>query len=549
MLKRLTAPAALVIALGTIPAAQSPAERLDLATIGQIRDEGLNRSQVMDHISWLADVYGPRVTGSPGILQASDWALKKFGEWGLANPHRESFAFGRGWSLVRFHATMTEPQVQPLIGMPGAWTPGTNGLVTADVVHVQIESDADFERYKGKLAGKVALTQPARAVPMLDGLIVSRMGEKEMAEAMTTPIPRARGGRGAAAGEAPVAGRGRGGAGGGGNLQARINQFMKTEGVVAVFNRGGDNVMASVGSDLSIQQQRTDGGTIFPSGGGSRTSDPAAGLPTVTLAVEHYNRMIRILDKGIPVKVELNIQTQFHEETTPNGFNTIAEIPGTDPKLKDEIVLIGAHLDTTHGATGATDNATGSAAVMETMRILKTLGVKPRRTIRAALWGGEEQGLMGARAYVREHLGDTQTMQLKPGHEKLAVYFNSDNGTGKIRGVWLQGNMAAKQIFETWIAPLKDLDVVALAPRSVASTDHVPFDQIGVPAFQFMVDRLEYNSRSHHSNMDFYDRVQRDDMVQHATVMAIFAYNAAMRDEKLPRKVLPRPSGRGSTQQ
>ena len=545
MLKRFVAPAALVFALGTVPTAQAPGEKLDLATIGQIRDEGLNRSQVMDHISWLADVYGPRVTGSPGILQASDWVLKKFTEWGLTNPHRESFQFGRGWSLVRFHATMTEPQVQPLIGLPGAWTPGTNGLVTADVVRVQIESDADFERYKGKLAGKIALTQPARAVPMLEGLVVSRMGGKEMDEAMTTPIPRGRGGRGAAAGETPAAGRGRGGATGG-SLQTRINQFMKAEGVVAVFNRGGDNVMASIGSDLSIQQQRTDGGTIFPSGGGSRTSDPKDGLPTVTLAVEHYNRMIRVLEKGIPVKVELNIQTQFHEETTANGFNTIAEIPGTDPKLKDEIVLIGAHLDTTHGSTGATDNATGSAAVMETMRILKTLGVKPRRTIRAALWGGEEQGLLGARAYVREHLGDTQTMQLKPGHEKLAVYFNSDNGTGRIRGVWLQSNVAVKPIFEAWIAPLKDLDVIALGPRSVASTDHVAFDQIGVPAFQFMVDRLEYNSRSHHSNMDFYDRVQRDDMVQHATVMAIFAYNAAMRDERLRER--PRRSRRARTE-
>ena len=542
MLKRLVAPAALVIALGTIPAAQTPAEKLDLATIGQIRDEGLNRSQVMDHISWLSDVYGPRVTGSPGILQASDWALKKFTQWGLTNPHRETFQFGRGWSLARFHATMIEPQVQPLIGLPGAWTPGTNGTVTADVVRVQIATESDFERYKGKLAGKVALTQPAREVRMLEGLIVSRMGEKEMEEAMTTPIPRGRGARGGGDDDPPAAGRGRG-AGGGQSLQARIQQFMKAEGVVAVFNRGGDNFMASAGSDLSIQQQRTDGGTFFPSGGGSRTSDPNAGLPTVTLAVEHYNRMVRVLDKGVPVKVELNIETKFHEETTPNGFNTIAEIPGTDPALKDEVVLLGAHLDSTHGSTGATDNATGSAAVMEAMRILKTIGVKPRRTIRAALWGGEEQGLMGARAYVREHLGDTQTMQLKPGHEKFSAYFNSDNGTGKIRGVWLQSNMAVRPIFETWIQPLKDLDVVALGPRSVASTDHVPFDQIGVPAFQFMVDRLEYNSRTHHSNMDFFDRVQRDDMVQHATVMAIFAYNAAMRDVKLPRKAAPKPQG------
>jgi Zn-dependent M28 family amino/carboxypeptidase len=263
--------------------------------------------------------------------------------------------------------------------------------------------------------------------------------------------------------------------------------------------------------------------------------------------VEHYNRMIRILDKGIPVKVELNIQAKFYEESTPGlGFNTIAEIPGTDPALKDEVVLLGAHFDSVAASPGATDNATGSAAMMEAMRILKAVGVKPRRTIRVALWGAEEQGLMGSRAYAREHLGDPATMQLKPAHEKLSVYFNSDNGTGKIRGVWLQGNLAAGRVFERWIEPLKDLGVEALAPRSVSSTDHVSFDNLGIPAFQFMVDRLEYNSRTHHSNMDTVDRVQREDMVQHATVIAVFAYNAAMRDEPLPRKPLPRPQGRGS---
>lgn len=534
---RLIPALALVLCLVTVPAAQPVQERIDHAAIQQIRDEGLSRSQVMDHIGWLADVYGPRLTGGPGIMQASDWVMKTFGEWGLANPHREHFPFGRGWSLERFHAQMIEPQVQPIIGVPGAWTRGTGGSITADVVHVQIASEADFERYRGKLAGRIALTQPAREVRMLEGLIVSRMGEQEMAEAMTTPIPAARGGQ-------------RGGRGGGQSLAGRIQQFLKAEGVAAVFNRGSDSLTASVGSNLSIQQQRTDGGTVFPSGGGSRTSDPADQLPTVTLAVEHYNRMIRILEKGIPVKVELNIETKFYEESPTQGlgFNTIAEIPGTDPVLKDEIVLLGAHLDSVAASPGATDNATGSAAMMEAMRILKAVGVRPRRTIRIALWGGEEQGLLGARAYVRDHLGDQATMALKPGHEKLSVYFNSDNGTGRIRGVWMQGNTAAAPIFEQWIEPLRDLGVEALAPRSVASTDHVPFDAIGVPAFQFMVDRLEYNSRSHHSNMDTVDRVQRDDMVQHATVIAVFAYNAAMRDGKLPRKALPRPQGRGTQQ-
>jgi hypothetical protein len=541
MCKRLTPALTLVVALVALPSAQT-AEKLDYAAIAQIRDEGLSRSQVMDHIGWLADVYGPRLTGGSGIMQASDWAMKTFEEWGLANPHREHFQFGRGWSLVRFHAHMIEPQVQPLIGVPGAWTPGTAGTVTAEVVRVEIETDADFDAYRGKLAGRIALTQPAREVRMLEGLIVSRMGEKEMEEARTTPIPAARRGGG---GRGP-AGAARGGRGGE-SLAARISQFLKAEKVVAVFNRGSDSLTSSAGSNLSIQQQRIDGGTVFPSGGGSRTSDPAAGLPSVTLAVEHYNRMIRILDKGIPVRVELNLETKFHEEpSTGLGFNTIAEIPGTDPLLKDEVVLLGAHFDSVAASTGATDNATGSAAVMEAMRILRASGLRPRRTIRIALWGAEEQGLLGSRAYVREHYADPSTMQLKPAHGKISVYLNSDNGTGKIRGVWLQGNLAARSIFEQWMEPLRDLGVEALGPRSVSSTDHVSFDNVGIPAFQFMVDRLEYNSRTHHSSMDTVDRVQRDDMVQHATVIAAFAYNAAMRDEKLPRKALPRPQGRGN---
>ena len=297
--------------------------------------------------------------------------------------------------------------------------------------------------------------------------------------------------------------------------------------------------MAAAGSGLTIQQQRPDGGTIFPSGSGSRTGDGV--LPTVTLAVEHYNRMVRVLDKGVPVKVELNIQSKFYDETTPNGFNLVAEIPGTDPALKDEVVILGAHFDSVAYSPGATDNATGSAAMMEAMRILKAIGAKPRRTIRIALWGGEEEGLLGSRAYVHDHYADVTTMALKPDHARVAAYFNSDNGTGKIRGIWLQSNFAARPIFEQWMSPLADLGVTAVGPRSVSSTDHVSFDNVGLPAFQFMVDRLEYNSRTHHSNMDTVDRVQRDDMVQHATVIAVFAWNAANRDAKLPRKALPAP--------
>lgn len=511
-------------------------EKLDYATIGKIRDEGMNHSQVMDHVSWLSDVYGPRVTGSPAIQQASEWAMKKFTGWGLTNVHQERWKFGKGWNVVRFTAMMLEPQPQPIIGYPREWSSGTKGTVTADVVRVQINNDNDFAKYRGKLAGKIVLTQPERRVRMYEGPNILRMDEKWTKEAEETPVPAAAAG-----------GRG-GGRGAAQDFRKKVDDFYVAEGVVATFDRGSDSDMADGGSTLSWQQQHPDGGTIFPGSGFARDENAGNAVPGVTLAVEHYNRMVRVLDKGIPVKVELNVEVKFHDETGMNGFNTIADFPGTD--LKDEVVLLGAHFDSHAFATGATDNATGSAAMMEAVRILKAAGVKPRRTIRVGLWGGEEEGLLGSKAYVAEHLGDVDTMTLKPEHAKFAAYFNSDNGTGRVRGVWMQSNLAVKPIFAQWIEPLKDLGVTILSPRSVSQTDHLSFDNIGVPGFQFVVDRLEYNSRSHHSNMDTFDRVQRDDMIQQATVIAVFAYDAAMRDEKLPRKALPapqRPASRGTT--
>jgi hypothetical protein len=526
----------LILAASAATFAGAQSEKLDYAMLGRIRDEGLARSQVMDHISWLSDVYGPRVTGTPGLQQASEWAMKKFNEWGLANVHQERWAFGKGWSLVRFSAHLVEPQIQPIIGFPQEWSAGTKGAVTADVVRASIANEADFATFRGKLAGKIVLSQPARVVRMLEGPIILRMDEKNVTEAETTPVPAPGAATDLARSSAAAA------------FRQKLAQFYVAEGVVAVFNRGSDSDMAAGGSDMAWQQQHPDGGTLFPSGSGPRDASAGSGVPEITLAVEHYNRMVRVLDKGLPVKVELNVETKFYDETAPNGLNTIAELPGTD--LASEVVLIGAHLDSHPYATGATDNATGSAAMMEALRILKAVGAKPRRTIRVGLWGGEEQGLLGSRAYVRDHIADVETMALKPEHAKLVAYFNSDNGTGRVRGVWMQGNMAVRPIFESWIAPLRDLGVSTLGPRSVVSTDHVPFDNAGIPAFQFMVDRLEYNARTHHSNMDTVDRVQREDMVQQATVIAAFAYNVAMRDEKLPRKALPAPQrGRGTTSQ
>ncbi len=543
-------------ALVALPAAQ-PAEKLDYAAIGQIRDEGLNRSQAMDTLFWLTDRHGPRLTGSPAVNEAAAWTMKRMTDWGLANVHKEEWDFGRSWSLVRFSAHLVDPQVQPLIGLPKTWSIGTEGAVTAEVVRATATTEAELAKYKGQLKGKIVLSQPSRAVRMLEGPFIVRMDGELAKEAETTPIPAARGrggrggdaagGRGADPAGAPAAAAaddpnaeqpaGRGGAAG--QFQQRLLQFYKEEGVVAVFDRGSDADTANMGSGLSVNQQRPDGGTIFP---GSVNRTAPATVPQVTLAVEHYNRMIRLIEHNVPVKVELDLKVQFHENA--KGFNIVGEIPGSDPALAGEVVLLGAHFDSHPFATGATDNATGSTAMLEALRIIKTLGLRPRRTIRVALWTGEEQGLLGSRAYVLAHFGDARTMQLKPEHAKLAAYFNLDNGTGRIRGIWMQGNLAVRPIFEQWITPLKDLGVTILGPRAVASTDHSSFDAVGLPGFQFVQDRLEYNARTHHSNMDTYDRVQRDDLIQQATIAAVFAYNASMRDEKLPRKALPKPQGR-----
>ena len=343
--------------------AQQTQETLDYAMIGKIREEGLQRSQVMEHIIWLADVYGPRLTGSPAIKQASVWAQKKFQEWGLANIHEEEFPFGQGWSLVRFDAHMIEPQIGPLIGYPKSWTPGTAGRVTAEAMLVDIKTEADIEKYRGKLKGKVALIQPARAVRLLEDRIVLRMNENDIKEALTTPVPPARGAR---AQSDFMRAR---------QLQTKVQAFLLAEGVAAVFERGSDGDLSAGGSDLSWQTQRTDGGTIFVQSGGPRDTANAGKVPPqVVLAVEHYNRLVRILERNVPVKIELNIQATFHDEAASKGFNVIAEIPGTD--LANEVVILGAHFDSWQSGTGATDNATGSAAMMEALRILKTVGSK-----------------------------------------------------------------------------------------------------------------------------------------------------------------------------
>ena len=533
-MKRQTALLAFSFAALAAVAGVRAQDTMDYATLARLQDEGLNRSQVMDHVGYLADVVGPRLTGSPGFKQAADWAVKRLSDWGLANAKTEKWKFGKGWSLSHFQAHLLEPQRQPLIGYPKAWSPGTKGAVTADVIRVAIGSEADFEKYRGKLAGKIVLAQPVRDVRMLEGRITWRMGDEMLAEAARLPIPAP-----AAAPRAPAPP--------GPSLADKTLQFYLAEGVAAVLDRGSDQSVVAMGGNenLSPTTQRVDGGTIFVQAGGPRDENAGKVPPQVTLSVEHYNRLVRLLDRGVPVKMEMDIQAQFHDEIDMNGMNVVAELPGTD--LASEIVLLGAHLDSWHSSVGATDNGAGVAVMMEALRLLKTVGARPRRTIRIALWGGEEQGYLGSRAYVQEHLGDAA--KPKPEYQRLSAYYNLDNGTGRIRGVWMQGNVAITPIFSQWIEPLRGLGVSVLAPRSTSGSDYVPFDEIGIPAFQFIQDRLEYNSRTHHSNMDTLDRVQREDMVQMSIVLANFAYNTAMRGTLLPRKVMAAPTATRPTQQ
>ncbi|MEP7117852.1 MAG: M20/M25/M40 family metallo-hydrolase [Acidobacteriota bacterium] len=528
---RTSAASVLATVLLTLTLAAQGPSALDPATIARVRDEASTRSKVYEHVWWLSEVYGPRATGTPAFAQASDWAMKQFREWGLANVHQERWAFGQGWSIQHFSVTLTEPQPAVLIGAPRNYSPSTAGLVASDVVRVQIGSEADFAKYAGKLRGKIVVMQPTRAVRMLEGPVILRMDDGPYWTEAATPVePAPAVAPPAGAAEAARARQ---------QLAQAIQKFLVAEGVGVLLERGNDADTAAGGSDLTWRTQMTDGGTIFPGSGGSRDAQAAVQVPSATLAVEHYNRLIRLLDHNLPVKMEVNIQTTFHPEgAQPNGINTIAEIPGTD--LASEVVIMGAHLDSVPYATGATDNATGSAAMMEAVRAIQALGLKPRRTIRVALWGGEEQGLLGSRAYVAAHFWDNEANKPKPEHAGVAAYFNLDNGTGRIRGIWGQGNKGALPIFEKWGEPLKGLGWKMASPRSVAATDRAAFDGVGLPGFQFIQERLEYNSRSHHSNMDTFDRVQKADAEQQGTVAAVFAWQAANWAEKLPRKPMTR---------
>lgn len=493
-------------------------EKVDLDMIKKIRNEGLNNSKVMDIAYYLTDVSGPRLTVSPGYTRAANWAKSKLTEWGLTNVALESWGeFGKGWELKRSYVAMTAPYYQPMIAFPKAWTVGTKGLISGEVMIVDAKDSADYvARFKGKVAGKIIITALADNLNKLDSVADgSRYSEADLAK-IANPQPDT----------------------------ARRNgpspEFATRMAALRFRNKLKDLINADGAAAIISSSVRSKHGTVFVQGGGPYKLNTENSMTDIAMGGEDYLRIQRLVSHGVPVKLEMDIQTDFPQGDS-KGYNVVGEIPGTDKKLKDEVVMVGAHLDSWHGATGATDNAAGSAVMMEVVRILKALNVQPRRTIRIALWNGEEQGLYGSAGYVKNHFADPATMELKPEHAKLAGYFNLDNGSGKIRGVYMEGNEGVRPIFEKWLEPFKDLGATTLTKDHTGGTDHLSFDAVGLPGFQFIQDELEYDTRTHHSNMDTYDRLLPDDLKQAATIIAAFVYQTAQRDEKLPRKELPKP--------
>lgn len=478
---------------------------IDYASVYQIKDEGFNNSQVMD-IAWhLTDKIGPRLTGSEGLKKAYDWTSTQMTEWGLSNVKVQPWGeFGDGWDVRKSYLAMTAPYYQAVIGIPKAWTPGTNGLLKAEVVYVDISTEADLSKFEGKLKGKVVMLPTTIEAKTTFEADAKRFTDEQLEDMEARSVSS----RSNFSAQSISDYRRRA------RLRNAAYEFFKKENVAMVLNthRGGGQ------------------GTFFTSNGARRDANP---LPEMEIAPEHYNRMVRLAMKGEPVSIEADTKTEFHKKDK-RGYNVIAEIPGSDPNLKDEVVMLGAHLDSWFAGTGATDNAAGSAAMMEAIRILKESGVPLKRTVRIALWSGEEQGLYGSRNYVQETF-------MKDGapneaHGKLSAYFNMDNGTGAIRGIYLQSNEAARPIFTEWFKPFKEVDASTIAIRNAGGTDHLAFDGIGLPGFQFIQDPVDYGTRTHHTNMDLYERLQVSDLKKNAVIIATMVMQTANMDQLMPRK-------------
>jgi hypothetical protein len=538
-----------LIALGT--AASSQQDAVDTNVMAQIRDEGMNHSQIMPTLSYLSDVIGPRLTGSPSLRRANEWTRDKLTSWGLENAKLEAWGpFGRGWQLDRFSAQVTSPMDIPLIAFPQAWSPSLKGTLNSDVVLIDVKDLSELKKFHGQLKGKIVLNGGEQPIAARFAPQAVRFTDEELA-AMTQPQgPRGAGGRGRPGGNRPQNAA----------LGAQKLRFFMDEGVALVLDESrGDDGTIYVQS-AAVPPATMPATTPVPTGGarpaprprGPSVWDASAPktLPQVTVSAEQYNRMVRMINQGEKLQMSVELKTEFFDKD-PMAYNTTAEIPGTD--LKDQIVMVGGHMDSWHAGTGATDNGAGLVVGMEAVRILQALHLKPRRTIRVALWSGEEEGIFGSRYYVAQHFGnfanvlpgapyggaaptDKGAFLKKPEFDKISAYFNLDNGTGKIRGVYCQGNEAVMPIFTEWLKPFHDLGAATVTIRNTGSTDHISFDAVGIPAFEFIQDVIEYGTRTHHSNQDVFDRVQGDDLKQAAVVEAAFLYNCAMRDDMLPRK-------------
>ena len=526
---------------------QPATETLDLAMYQKIRDEGFGHSHVMEFASALMDGIGPRLTGSPNLKKANEWTRDTLTKIGLENAHLEDWGeFGLGWQQLNTWARMTSPDTAILIVQATPWSPSTAGPVTGDVVFVSITSDKDFDQYKGKLEGKVVLYGAMRDVPPVDKALFERYTDEELAELAKFEV-----------------------SGGGGmspEMQRRLATYVERGKLIDKIAQffADEKVAAVIEPSRDAKNGGGSGGTLFDDNGATLGRTPYVAekrvkVPVAVAAIESYGRLYRLTQAHVPVQVEIDVETKVTGEHE-HAFNTVAEISGTDPTLKEQVVMVGGHLDSWIAGTGATDNGAGTVVAMEAVRILKALGVKPRRTIRIALWTGEEQGIFGSKGYATQHFGSAKLstepdqlvlpefmrraagpLEVKPEQKLVSAYFNVDNGTGKIRGVYTQGNTAIGPIFAQWIAPLKDLGVTTITNRNTGGTDHLSFDAVGVPGFQFIQDDMDYESRTHHSNEDTVERLQPADLKQIAVVEAIFLYNAAQRDQMMPRKPLPTP--------
>lgn len=506
-------------------------EPVDLDMVTKIRYEGFRDSKISEIATGLIEAIGPRLTGSPNMKRANEWTRDELSSFGLKNAHLENWGpFGRGWANEYSNVRMTSPDIQTFIAYPKAWTPGTDGAVKAECIRANIRTKEDMAKYKGKLAGKIVIFGEMPEVKPIVEAPYERYNDKSLADVADYAIPSEK----QQFNMATFIKRQQ--------FQKDLNQFWADEKVLAVI----DHSRGTAG-----------GGTVFVQSGGSyKKNEPQASVPQLTMAIEQWDRIARLLEDKKAVELEVNVKNNWYDADEQS--DTIAEIPGTDKK--DEVVMLGAHLDSWHSGTGATDNGAGSIVMMEAARILQALGVKPRRTIRIGLWTGEEQGLLGSQWYVIHHFGarppmDTPGMQgmptllrrqagavtVKPEQAKVSVYFNVDNGTGKLRGVYMQENAGVQPIFESWMRPFKDLGMDTLTMRDTGGTDHLSFDAVGIPGFQFIQDPIEYDTRTHHSNMDVYDRLQMDDLKQAAVIVADFVYNAAMRDQAFPRKPIEKP--------